>query len=128
MTDLERENRRHQGELIRAHEEIADLKDRFGLRSPAGPRAECEGATERAALDLALMAPETCGQCADGWVWELHLDGTCVEECGVAMPCPHPACPLSWATETDPATGLVRPHESDERWRLASPVFRRSAG
>jgi hypothetical protein len=30
------------------------------------------------------------------------------------MPCPNPACPLSWTTETDPATGIVRPYGSDE--------------
>jgi hypothetical protein len=66
-----------------------------------------------AALDL-VMAPETCGQCVDGWVCEIHLEAACVEECGVGMPCQNPACPLSFDTESDPATGLVRPHGSDE--------------
>lgn len=41
------------------------------------------------------------------------------------MPCPDPKCPLSWDTESDPATGLVRPHGTDEPWRLPSPVLHR---
>jgi hypothetical protein len=74
------------------------------------------------------MAPETCGHCIDGWVCEVHPEGLCAEECGAGLPCLNPTCPLSRATETDPKTGLVRPAEADEAWRLPSPVFRRSAG
>jgi len=39
------------------------------------------------------------------------------------MRCPNPTCPLSWATETDPATGLVRPHGTGEPWRVQIQCF-----
>jgi hypothetical protein len=48
-------------------------------------------------------------------------------ECGAGMACQNPTCALSWENETDPATGLVRPRDSDAPWRLASPVLRRSS-
>ena len=77
------------------------------------------------------MPVKTCGQCADGWVCELHPDEPwphhvdMAAACGIAMPCTNPTCPLSWANETDPRTGLVRVAEApDAPWRLASPVLR----
>src|SRR5919106_3027375 len=66
------------------------------------------------------MAVKTCGLCADGWVCELHPEEpwthhvNLAEACGVAMPCSNPTCPLSWATETDPRTGLVRAAETPD--------------
>jgi len=46
------------------------------------------------------------------------------------MPCPNPACPLSWANEVDKATGLIRVaeipgYEPAGPWELASPVLLR---
>jgi hypothetical protein len=76
----------------------------LGLCVRADPRAEREGAAGGAALDL-IMAPETW--CVDGWVCEIHPDESCVDECGVGMPCPNPTCPLPFDTESDPAIDLV---------------------
>jgi hypothetical protein len=43
------------------------------------------------------------------------------EQCGAGMPCRNPTCPLSFATETDPRTGLIRPvGDPDAVWRLPS--------
>ena len=81
-------------------------------------------------------AIRSCGQCADGWVCEIHPDAPLVhhvdqaEACGVAMACTNPTCLLSWANETDPETGLIRvaalPGPAPPGpWRLASPVLRR---
>lgn len=69
--------------------------------------------------------PETCGICEDGWVCETHGVPDCMEECGGGMACQNPTCPLSWDNEIDPRTGLIRPQEAGEPWRLASPVLRR---
>jgi hypothetical protein len=64
MTDLERENRRHQGELIRAHEEIADLKDRLAYAlqqvrelSAKVPRSELHSTQHSWPLEPPASAP-----------------------------------------------------------------------
>lgn len=58
----------------------------------------------------------------NGWVCEIH-GGPCFETCGVGMPCPNPACRLSFDTETDLKTGLVRPVGNDEPWRAPALVL-----
>jgi hypothetical protein len=80
------------------------------------------------------MAVKTCGQCADGWVCEIHPEEPWThhvnqaEACGIAMARTNPTCPLSWANETDPDTGLIRvsatPDAPAGPWKLASPVLR----
>jgi hypothetical protein len=61
------------------------------------------------------MAVKTCGQCADGWVCEIHPDEPWTHHvdlavpCGVAMACTNSACRLSWANERHPDGGLIRP-------------------
>jgi hypothetical protein len=80
------------------------------------------------------MAVKACGQCADGWVCEIHPDEpwthhvNLAEACGVAMACMNPTCRLSWANEIDNATGLIRvaatPDAPAGPWKLASPVLR----
>jgi hypothetical protein len=82
------------------------------------------------------MAMKTCGQCADGWVCEIHPDEplthhvNLAEACGLAMPCTNPTCPLSWVNEVHPDTGLIRVSATDDAlagpWQLPTPVVRPS--